>query len=785
MPTSAARGRAAGPDREPRRLLHRHERRGILTSLDYADLISLHRESGNVFTVASHRRTVRSDYGVLRLDGEAGKTRVVTGFEEEPETHHVVSMGVYAMEPRALDVHRPRRPPRLSRPRPAPGRGRRAGRFLPLRRLLAGHRPPRRLRTGDRGVRRNQTDADAGRLSRAFERKPLSMRVAITGGAGYIGALLARSCASTATTCGALDSLFHGQEDVAARRLSRRGVEVIRGDVRDADARAAGARRGRRGRPPGGDRRRPGVRARPGAVPTRSTSRPRERSSPTPQAAGVQRLVFASTCSNYGRMADPTVPITESGELRPVSLYAEQKVGDRAAGSSGRPADGLAADLPALRHRLRGRAAHALRPDGQRVHPRPLGRPRRSKCSASSSGGPTSTCATRRGPSARCSTRRWTTSPARCSTPAAPTRTTASSTSSEMIRERIGRGEVEYVHRDEDPRDYKVCFEKISGSWASSRGCASRTESTRSSPPSRSSASATPSQARYRTSAMSAGDSQPIPLFDIDLEAGHRGGRRDAALGLADDGPAGSEAFEEAFAEHLGARHAIAISSCTAALHLAYLAAGIGPGDEVIVPAITFVARPRPCATAAPPRSSPTRRAARPRPRPRRRRGRGSRLARRRSARSTTPDTPPTSTALRELCDRHGLALIEDAAHAPSAKPKGGGRKLGTYGLAGCFSFFSNKVLSVRRGRPAGDRRRRGRGARPLAPLARDDLGDLGPPPRPLRRLRRSRPRLQLPHRRAAGGAAALPAAPPGGRTSSDGAAWSTATARRWRASQG
>lgn len=74
----------------------------ILTSLDYADLIDLHRASGNVLTIASHRRTVRSDYGVLHLDGEAGKTRLVTGFEEKPETHHVVSMGVYAMEPRAL-----------------------------------------------------------------------------------------------------------------------------------------------------------------------------------------------------------------------------------------------------------------------------------------------------------------------------------------------------------------------------------------------------------------------------------------------------------------------------------------------------------------------------------------------------------------------------------------------------------------------------------------------------------------------------------------------------------
>jgi nucleoside-diphosphate-sugar epimerase len=42
--------------------------------------------------------------------------------------------------------------------------------------------------------------------------------------------------------------------------------------------------------------------------------------------AGVRHMVFASTCSNYGRMADPTVPIDEDGVLAPVSLYAEQKV---------------------------------------------------------------------------------------------------------------------------------------------------------------------------------------------------------------------------------------------------------------------------------------------------------------------------------------------------------------------------------------------------------------------------------------------------------------------------
>ena len=74
----------------------------ILTSLDYAELIDLHREVGNVLTIASHRRVVRSDYGVLHLQGD-GKTRNVTGFEEKPETPHVVSMGVYAMEPRVLN----------------------------------------------------------------------------------------------------------------------------------------------------------------------------------------------------------------------------------------------------------------------------------------------------------------------------------------------------------------------------------------------------------------------------------------------------------------------------------------------------------------------------------------------------------------------------------------------------------------------------------------------------------------------------------------------------------
>jgi dTDP-4-amino-4,6-dideoxygalactose transaminase len=53
---------------------------------------------------------------------------------------------------------------------------------------------------------------------------------------------------------------------------------------------------------------------------------------------------------------------------------------------------------------------------------------------------------------------------------------------------------------------------------------------------------------------------------------------------------------------------------------------------------------------------------------------------------------------LGRICEEHGLALIEDAAHTPSATPVASERKLGTFGLAGCFSFFSNKVLSCGEG---------------------------------------------------------------------------------------
>ena len=67
----------------------------ILTTLDYAEFYAAHLESGNALTLATHVRTVKSDYGVLELAPTNGFIQRVTGFREKPETDHSVSMGVY------------------------------------------------------------------------------------------------------------------------------------------------------------------------------------------------------------------------------------------------------------------------------------------------------------------------------------------------------------------------------------------------------------------------------------------------------------------------------------------------------------------------------------------------------------------------------------------------------------------------------------------------------------------------------------------------------------------
>jgi dTDP-4-amino-4,6-dideoxygalactose transaminase len=187
-----------------------------------------------------------------------------------------------------------------------------------------------------------------------------------------------------------------------------------------------------------------------------------------------------------------------------------------------------------------------------------------------------------------------------------------------------------------------------------------------------------------------------LPLFDLQLDKQDLYAvAQTLRSGWLTMGPR-TEAFEEAFAAHLGTRHAIAVSSCTAALHLAYLAAGVGPGDEVIVPSFTFVATAAavvycgatPVFAEIASRAHPS-------------------LDPEDVARRITPRTKAVCVVhyagyaapadrLRELCDAHGIALIEDVAHAPSASLAG--RALGSWGLAGAFSFFSNKVLSVGEG---------------------------------------------------------------------------------------
>jgi dTDP-4-amino-4,6-dideoxygalactose transaminase len=187
-----------------------------------------------------------------------------------------------------------------------------------------------------------------------------------------------------------------------------------------------------------------------------------------------------------------------------------------------------------------------------------------------------------------------------------------------------------------------------------------------------------------------------LPLFDLrlqpqDLEAVAETLRS----GWLTLGPRTTQ-FEEAFAERLGTRHALAVSSCTAALHLSYLAAGVGPGDEVIVPSFTFAAT---AAAAVYCGASPVFADITSRERPT--------LDPEDVERRITPRTravcavhyagyaAPVDT-LAKLCEDRGIALIEDVAHAPSATLHG--RKLGTWGLAGAFSFFSNKVFSCGEG---------------------------------------------------------------------------------------
>ncbi|MGF1546747.1 MAG: DegT/DnrJ/EryC1/StrS family aminotransferase [Thiotrichales bacterium] len=149
-------------------------------------------------------------------------------------------------------------------------------------------------------------------------------------------------------------------------------------------------------------------------------------------------------------------------------------------------------------------------------------------------------------------------------------------------------------------------------------------------------------------------------------------------------------ALEDEIAAYLGVRHAISCANGTEALHLALRAAGIGPGDEVITPPFTFIAtaeairyvgaqpvfvdidahtynlNPALVAAAITPRTK-----------------------------ALMPvhlfGQPADLSALAALADRHNLRLIEDCAQSFGASLDG--RQTGSFGVAGCFSFFPSKNL--------------------------------------------------------------------------------------------
>ena len=157
-----------------------------------------------------------------------------------------------------------------------------------------------------------------------------------------------------------------------------------------------------------------------------------------------------------------------------------------------------------------------------------------------------------------------------------------------------------------------------------------------------------------------------------------------------------TKAFEQEFAAFIGAKHTLAVTNGTAALHLACLAAGIGPGDEVIVPSLTFVATANAVRyTGATPvfadvegldwlNISPG--------------SIESCITERTRAILVVhyAGFPCNMPAIMEIAHRYDLILLEDSAHAIGSELNG--RMLGTWGAIGCYSFFSNKNMTTGEG---------------------------------------------------------------------------------------
>jgi perosamine synthetase len=178
-----------------------------------------------------------------------------------------------------------------------------------------------------------------------------------------------------------------------------------------------------------------------------------------------------------------------------------------------------------------------------------------------------------------------------------------------------------------------------------------------------------------------------------------RGGEAQAlaeviASGWVSQGPRVA-AFEAAFAERVGAPEAVATTSCTTALQLALYVSGVGPGDEVIVPSLSFIATANavwqcgatPVFADIDPRTYNLDPAA--------------------AARAITSATkaimpvhqvglPADMDAFLELSEQHGVAIVEDAACAIGATYKGA--QIGSLGTLACYSLHPRKVITTGEG---------------------------------------------------------------------------------------
>ncbi|MFZ2492701.1 MAG: DegT/DnrJ/EryC1/StrS family aminotransferase [Thermoanaerobaculia bacterium] len=161
--------------------------------------------------------------------------------------------------------------------------------------------------------------------------------------------------------------------------------------------------------------------------------------------------------------------------------------------------------------------------------------------------------------------------------------------------------------------------------------------------------------------------------------------------------------FESEFAAHVGSPHAVACANGTAALHVALCVAGVGPGDEVIVSDFTFVATVNPIAYvgASPVLADSDWKTWNIDPDLIVEELDGRARAGRRMPKAVLVahvlGLPVDIAPIAAACDRHGVALIEDAAEALGARYSGGGlggKQVGTVGVLGCYSFNGNKIIT-------------------------------------------------------------------------------------------